>query len=325
MASRVTHGADVELLDDAAIGLRRQGDRIGDVGGRGSALLEKLRAVWDGPDFEDFSREWRRAHRRIDDAEEAIRAYSKRLLVEADDQRLAAGGSLAGAGGGAPDLGDDLTTTKGEWLPAGEQVPGEQVPVTSQSWVAEVREAPQLGAVLATPQLIADLVREAVHAGLVGPIQIDELLLVEPDLSRAEVIGTESESETGLAFLRSDGTGPQHPGLPEQLSGTPHFMVRPDDAAPGIDPASATSSQAAGTPAAPTPAVQTPAAHATPASTPFAPAPTGDGTYVSTDPGSPGQRSVAIDPTLAASAAFGGMSDVASWLGLDEVDLDPQA
>lgn len=100
--SGVTHGADVEQLDDIARGLRLQGERIGEVGGRGSALLERLRALWDGPDFEEFSRNWRAAHRGIDGAQDAIRTYGKRLMLESDAQRDASGSPQGAVWQGSP-------------------------------------------------------------------------------------------------------------------------------------------------------------------------------------------------------------------------------
>lgn len=110
MPQRVTHGADVDQLDEIAVSLRRQSERMHDVGGRGSALLEKLRALWDGPDFEEFSKEWRAAHRQIDDAEDSLRTYSRKLNHEADSQRGSSGGPSAGGahgGGGALRHGGD--------------------------------------------------------------------------------------------------------------------------------------------------------------------------------------------------------------------------
>lgn len=100
MPQRVTHGADVDQLDEIAVSLRRQSERMHDVGGRGSALLEKLRALWDGPDFEEFSKEWRAAHRQIDDAEDSLRTYSRKLNHEADSQRGSSGGPMSGGGQG---------------------------------------------------------------------------------------------------------------------------------------------------------------------------------------------------------------------------------
>lgn len=99
MARHISHGADVEQLDDIAVGLRRQGEKISDVGGRGAVLLEKLRVEWDGPDFEKFASRWRLAHRHIDEAEAALRTYSRKLLAEADAQRSSSGLSSSGAGG----------------------------------------------------------------------------------------------------------------------------------------------------------------------------------------------------------------------------------
>lgn len=106
MPQHISHGADVEQLDDIAVRLWRQGERIGDVGERGSRLLETLRVTWEGPDFEDFVSKWRAAHRGIDAAQGAVRAHSRALLEESDAQRRTSGlssgqgGSHAGGGGG---------------------------------------------------------------------------------------------------------------------------------------------------------------------------------------------------------------------------------
>ncbi|CAM3973837.1 WXG100 family type VII secretion target [Janibacter anophelis] len=99
MVRHISHGADVEQLDDIAVGLRRQGEKLADVGGRGAVLLEKLRVEWDGPDFEKFASRWRLAHRHIDEAEAALRTYSRKLLAEADAQRSSSGISSSGSGG----------------------------------------------------------------------------------------------------------------------------------------------------------------------------------------------------------------------------------
>lgn len=99
MAKHFSHGADVEQLDDIAVGLRRQSERIADAGGRGAVMLEKLRAVWEGPDFDTFAESWRAAHRDLDEAEAAMRTYSRKLLEESDSQRHASGMSSGGGGG----------------------------------------------------------------------------------------------------------------------------------------------------------------------------------------------------------------------------------
>lgn len=98
MSYQVSHGADPEVLDDIAVALRRQGEAIDDAGGRGAAYLEKLRAVWDGPDFEAFAKRWRQAHRQVDDAAQEMRRYSKKLSTEAEDQRSSSSSTLSGFG-----------------------------------------------------------------------------------------------------------------------------------------------------------------------------------------------------------------------------------
>ncbi len=69
MAQHLSHGADVERLDDIAVALRRQSDAVAEIGARGATLLERLRVLWQGPDFERFAGEWRAARRTIEGAE----------------------------------------------------------------------------------------------------------------------------------------------------------------------------------------------------------------------------------------------------------------
>lgn len=100
----ISHGADVERLDDIAVALRRQGDKVTDAGDRGANLVERLRALWDGPDFERFAKDWRAAHRQLDDAESAMRTFSRKLVAEAEAQRTKSsiGGSALSGGSAGP-------------------------------------------------------------------------------------------------------------------------------------------------------------------------------------------------------------------------------
>ena len=100
----ISHGADVERLDDIAVALRRQGDKVTDAGDRGANLVERLRALWDGPDFERFAKDWRAAHRQLDDAESAMRTFSRKLVAEAEAQRNTSsiGGSALSGGSAGP-------------------------------------------------------------------------------------------------------------------------------------------------------------------------------------------------------------------------------
>lgn len=102
----ISHGADVEHLDDTAVALRRQGESIAAVGDRGAVLLQRLRALWEGPDFEKFAKGWRLAHRSLDDAEGALRQQSRRLADEAETQRRASGIFTGGSGHGRGAPGD---------------------------------------------------------------------------------------------------------------------------------------------------------------------------------------------------------------------------
>ena len=109
MASHISHGADAEQLDDIAVGLRRQSQRIAEVGERGASLVERLRAQWDGPDFEQFAHGWRTAHRVLGETETSMRAFSRQLVDESEAQRHTSGGP-SGPGHGA----GSIRATSGE-------------------------------------------------------------------------------------------------------------------------------------------------------------------------------------------------------------------
>lgn len=98
MAQHLSHGADVERLDDIAVALRRQSDAVAEIGARGATLLERLRVLWQGPDFERFAGEWRAARRTIEGAETQLRVYSRKAGAASELQRSASGGS-SGDGG----------------------------------------------------------------------------------------------------------------------------------------------------------------------------------------------------------------------------------
>ncbi|KRE37519.1 hypothetical protein ASG73_07570 [Janibacter sp. Soil728] len=139
MPQHISHGADVEQLDDIAVRLWRQGERIADAGERGVRLLETLRVAWDGPDFEEFVGKWRAAHRGIDDAQVALRSHSRKLLDESDAQRRVSGlssgqgGSHAGGGDGGAAVDRVVPAKHGaifwDWL---------HLPVTGSPFVADM-------------------------------------------------------------------------------------------------------------------------------------------------------------------------------------------
>lgn len=125
MAQHLSHGADVERLDDIALALRRQSEAVGEIGGRGATMVERLRAVWQGPDLEEFAAEWRAARRTIEAAQAQLSLYGRRAAVASELQRSASGGS-SGAGDlpaqarnrpGAGELSGELARAGAVFLP----------------------------------------------------------------------------------------------------------------------------------------------------------------------------------------------------------------
>lgn len=340
MAQHISHGADVEQLDDIAVGLRRQSEKIADVGGRGASLLEKLRALWDGPDFEKFSNDWRAAHRVIDDAESSMRTFSRKLVNESEHQRHSSGaptGDIHGSSASGPRLGGHGQTPTGG-TPSFERVdqgefrgPGEG---RLEGGPAFERLAPDAGFAQVQPATPTILLGPLLGGGEgltlqvpgLPPIQIplpnfpfvaDNMMLMMPQIPGAEIIDQQDLAQpaferldaTGEAFERSDlsasiDTSTGDPAFARDSAGS---EPAGSEFAAAADPASASESPA------------------DPPSPPPAQVPTGDGAQMTTAPESAGQRSVAFDPLIASLsgnyAADG--SQMGDWLGLGDLDLTP--
>lgn len=321
MSGKVTHGADVEELDDLAVGLRRQGSKIADVGGRGAAQLEKLRALWDGPDFEKFAKDWRAAHRIIDDAESALRTYSRKLAAESDQQRRSS--SVAGA----PELAR---------APRLEVGPVEEPPVVFRGGPAIVDPGVRETGVDEKPR--SGFTREESGAAF-------ERAEPGPALQRAESGRGSLEQEawarveqlpdgrTGLVLDGADG--PMLLASPHGLLVTDDLMAMPADL-PGMEeigavggtgeqPAFEQVDAGADTGAGDADAQASAGGEAVQQSEAPPQVPTGDGAHVTTAADAAGQRSVAFDPRalMSAEPEWADASAVSGWLGLDGLDLTP--
>ena len=363
MSGKVTHGADVEALDEIAVGLRRQGTRIADVGGRGAVHLEKLRALWDGPDFEKFAKEWRVAHRAIDDAEHALQNYSRKLVAEADSQRSSSGVATVGLGGGS-----------GPGLRAGR--------VEHNMAFGEIKDGYELG------RVDDDRAFERVDGGPAESprFRVDPLpdpmepprrwvnpppFIADPPLLRVDPPDVQLPVEPpvrveplpdGLTGVVVDGTdGPNHLESPHGMLVTDNLMaVLPDlpggeelelgqsepvafermDSTGGPDSGSGEAFERVdGAESSPPPAVtEAPALQEapvqesptppqeSPAPAPAAPTqiPSEDGAHITTADDAAGQRSVAFDPRgVVDQADWADASTLGGWLGIEELDLLP--
>lgn len=98
----VAEGMETGRARSIADQLRSQGSVIGDVAARGSAMMSVLEDVWQGPDVEQFAREWGSARPQLDRAEQLVRDMGEELARQAEDQDRASEGS--GIGPGSPQL-----------------------------------------------------------------------------------------------------------------------------------------------------------------------------------------------------------------------------
>ena len=62
----LTHGADAARLRQIAAQLRGQAKLTSRIGAEGGARTSVISGVWEGPDREDFVRDWRVAERSLD-------------------------------------------------------------------------------------------------------------------------------------------------------------------------------------------------------------------------------------------------------------------
>lgn len=94
-------GMDVARVRDVAQQLLASGERIAAVGATGRSQLSVLGGAWEGADVEHFEGGWSTAEQTISDASTRIRAYSRLLTEQADQQDHASDGSGSILSGGA--------------------------------------------------------------------------------------------------------------------------------------------------------------------------------------------------------------------------------
>ncbi|MGO4131664.1 WXG100 family type VII secretion target [Janibacter sp. RAF20_2_2] len=345
MARHISHGADVEQLDDIAVGLRRQSERLSEVGGRGAVLLEVLRAKWEGPDFEEFARSWRSAHRAIDAAEGSLRGASRLLAEESDAQRGASGvpsgggsgGSGGSGGGGGGAVGDDGSggarrRDDGQgpmaFFPTGTSLSDRHHFVVCPR--ADGNSEVQLE-VHGEPIRISPPDLPLVGCDLVPYLPTDEgesLELADLEPPAFERLDLTTGPPEGTAFERVDGPA-EHP----------YGAFERSDAAQAVpEPATTSGAPAASTQVDPAPAQPETSAAPAPADGGAASAPTtsgetavpaqlatDEGAHVTTASDSAGQRSVAFNPFLDVLSGGSGVdgSQMGGWLGIDDLDLQP--
>lgn len=118
----VTHGADTERLTTIAADLGRSAEQARGLGTAGGGMFAVLGDVWQGPDLDDFGRQWETAGRALAATADHLDAYATRLRAQADDQTEAStpsdkqrgGGDGGGAGGGGSDSGGKIGAALGD-------------------------------------------------------------------------------------------------------------------------------------------------------------------------------------------------------------------
>lgn len=94
----VAEGMDTGRARSVAGALRSQSSVLGDIAARGSAMMNVLEDVWQGPDVEQFAREWGSARPQLDRAEQLVRDMGEELTRQAEDQDRASDGEGFGPG-----------------------------------------------------------------------------------------------------------------------------------------------------------------------------------------------------------------------------------
>lgn len=94
----VQQGMDTARARQIADGLRVQGNALSALGPQGSAMMQVLDQVWNGPDTEHFAREWNSARPQIDQAGTSLTDMANELARQAEEQDLASEGSGFGPG-----------------------------------------------------------------------------------------------------------------------------------------------------------------------------------------------------------------------------------
>lgn len=140
---QLTHGADVERLHDIAASLGEECEKITTLSRQGSAMADVLNSHWSGTDQATFQSEWSASVTALTSAASALRAWSARLLEQAEDQVQASTAARGGAASGkrAPLTGQPPAT------PGPTTSRGQSAQATSTSQAAVGSRAPDVNKV----------------------------------------------------------------------------------------------------------------------------------------------------------------------------------
>lgn len=91
MAGNLTDGMDVGRIREVAGQLSTQAGKVGEVSSNGTSQAGTLKENWMGQDSEQFGEEWQQAAKALQQAQDALQAYSKKAIAQADQQEQASG------------------------------------------------------------------------------------------------------------------------------------------------------------------------------------------------------------------------------------------
>lgn len=91
--SNLTDGMDTARVREIAGQLTTQAGRIGEVQGNGTSQQGTLAENWLGTDSDAFGDAWQDAAKALQSAQDALDAYAKQAMEQAEQQDSASGGA----------------------------------------------------------------------------------------------------------------------------------------------------------------------------------------------------------------------------------------
>lgn len=86
MAGNLTDGMDTGRVREIAGQLTTQSGKVGEVSQNGTSQAGTLSENWQGSDSEQFQSEWQAAAKSLQAAQDSLAEYSKRAMMQADQQ-----------------------------------------------------------------------------------------------------------------------------------------------------------------------------------------------------------------------------------------------
>ena len=91
MGGNLTDGMDTGRVKEVAGQLTTEAGRVGEISSNGTSQAGTLKENWLGPDSEQFGDAWGDAAKALQQAQDALQAYSKAAMQQADQQKGGSG------------------------------------------------------------------------------------------------------------------------------------------------------------------------------------------------------------------------------------------